>query len=223
MSDLRSEFKRCFLAGLMVLVPLVITAAVLNFIVSLMDRVLGHLHPDHYLPWHVPGLGLVLALLLTVAVGAATRLYVGNRLLSVWERLVRRIPLVRGVYGASKQLLEAVFVSDSDSFKRAVLVEFPRAGCYAIGLVTGPSRGELAQVGLARGQRLLNIYVPHTPNPTGGFYIAVPEEQTVPLGMRVEDALKVVISGGMVTPEAVAVAAAKAGPLRPQGSNEASS
>jgi uncharacterized membrane protein len=123
-------------------------------------------------------------------------------MLAAWERLLKRIPLVRSVYGASQQLLEAVFVSGSDSFKRAVLVEFPRPGIYAIGLVTGPAQGEVADLGLARGQRLVNVYLPHTPNPTGGVYIAFPEEQVTALDMTVEEALKVIISGGIVTPPA---------------------
>lgn len=222
MSDFKSELKRCFLAGVMVLVPLVITVSVLEFIVGLADSVLGHLHPDYYLPWHVPGLGLLLALSLTVAVGAATRHYVGRRLLVFWESLVRRIPLVRAVYGATKQLLEAVFISGSDSFKRAVLVEFPRPGVYAIGLVTGPARGEMAALEQARGGKFVNVYVPHTPNPAGGFFIAVPEEQLVALEMSVEEALKVVISGGMVTPEARGGGAPEAA-AKPASPREASS
>ena len=204
MTGLRSELRRCFLAGLLALVPLVVTVTLLRFVVSLMDGLLDQLphrlHPDSYLPWHIPGLGVVLAVSLTIVVGAATRHYVGSRLLVLWEALLRHIPLVRGIYGASKQLLEAIFVSGSDSFKRAVLVEYPRRGVWAIGLVTGPARGELADLALARGQRLLNVYLPHTPNPTAGVYVAIPEEQALPLEMTVEEALKVVISGGIVTP-----------------------
>jgi len=206
LTGLKPELKRCFLAGLMTLVPLVITFSVLEFIVGVMDRLLGHLprplHPDSYLPWHIPGLGLALAVVLTMLVGAATRHYAGRRVVAVWESLVRRIPLVRGVYISTKQLLEAIFLSGSDSFKRAVLVEFPRPGVYAIGLVTGRAGGEMAGLGLNGGRQFINVYVPHTPNPAGGFFIAVPEEQTVPLTMSVEEALKMVISGGIVAPEA---------------------
>jgi uncharacterized membrane protein len=212
---LKGRLKRCFLAGVLVLLPLVITVFIFQFIVGLMDGLLrllpGGLHPDNYLPVHVPGLGLILAVVLTVAVGGATRYYVGGRMVAAWERLLRRIPLVRNVYGASKQLLEAVFVSGSDSFKRAVLVEFPRPGVYAIGLVTGPTQGEVAELGLAQGQRLINVYLPHTPNPTGGVFIAFPEEQVRALEMTVEEALKVIISGGIVTPPTKRSAAAKMG------------
>ncbi len=204
MTRLKPELKKCFLAGLMVLVPLVVTLSVLRAVVGLMDSLLGllprGLHPDSYLPWHIPGLGLLLAVSLTLAVGAATRQWAGRRLLCTWEALVRRIPLVRSIYGASKQLLEAVCVSGSDSFKRAVLVEFPRPGLYAVGLVTGPARGEVAELGEERGRRLVNVYLPHTPNVMGGVYIAVPEDEAVPLSMSVEDALKLVISGGIVVP-----------------------
>jgi uncharacterized membrane protein len=200
----RSNLKKCFLAGLMTLVPMVLSVAVLEFVVGLMDSMLQllpkGLQPDSFLPWHVPGLGLILALCLTLAVGMATRHYIGGQLLLQWELLVKRIPLVRAIYGASKQLLEALFMTGSDSFKRAVLVEFPRPGMYAIGLVTGPTRGEVASVGAGRGQRLLNIYLPHTPNPTAGIYVAIPEEQAVPLDMTVEEALKTIISGGIITP-----------------------
>jgi uncharacterized membrane protein len=199
----RSHLKQWFLTGLVVVVPISLTAYILWFIIHLMDGLLrvlpGGLHPNTYLPVEVPGLGAMLTVLLILVVGLLTRSFLGKKLVGRWEWVVGKIPMVRNIYQATKQLAEAVFVPKSQGFRKVVLVEFPRKGIYSVGFLTGVAEGE---VQARTRERVVNVYVPTTPNPTTGFYILVPEGEVRPLEMTVEDAFKLIVSGGMIVPPA---------------------
>ena len=201
---MRATLKRRFLTGLLVVVPLYLTYYIISVLVNFMDRLLSFLparfHPDTYLPFHIPGLGVIFTILFIFIVGVfATNLF-GKRMVEIWESLLVRIPLIRSVYSASKQLIEAFFVTNRDGFRRVVLVEYPRKGVFVLGFVTGVTEGEVQRV---TEEKVVNIFLPTTPNPTSGFYILVPEKDTIPLKMSVEDAFKLIISGGMVTPKEI--------------------
>lgn len=198
----RASLKRRFLTGLLVVVPLYFTYYIISVLVNFMDRLLSFLparfHPDTYLPFHIPGLGVIFTFFFILLVGIFATNFFGKRMVEVWEALLVRIPLIRSVYSASKQLIEAFFVTNREGFRRVVLVEYPRKGVYVLGFVTGVTEGEIQRV---TDEKVVNIFLPTTPNPTSGFYILVPEKDTIPLNMGVEDAFKLIISGGMVTPK----------------------
>ena len=166
-----------------------------------MDRILGVIppkfHPHAYFPFKIPGLGLVLFIALVMITGILVKNYFGRRVVDFGEYIVSKIPLVRPIYVAVKQLILAIFGDTQDAFKRVVLIEYPRKGVYGLAFVTGLATGEIQE---KTTNAMINVFVPTTPNPTSGYYLLVPEEDTVPLSMNVEDAFKLLISGGVVEP-----------------------
>ncbi|MBU2498844.1 MAG: DUF502 domain-containing protein [Proteobacteria bacterium] len=166
-----------------------------------MDAVLKYVPqkylPETYLNVRIPGLGLILALILILIVGFLARNIVGSKIVHWTDRIVNRIPLARIIYVAIKQLLQGVFLPQTRAFRRVVMVEFPRQGVYSIGFLTGVSKGEVQN---KTAKKVVNVFVPTTPNPTSGFFIMVPEDEVIPLSMSVEDAFKLIISGGIVSP-----------------------
>lgn len=195
------SLKGYFITGLLVLIPLYITAYVLSLIVGFMEGVfdiLPHaLRPSEYLPVYVPGMGIIFTIVLIFLTGLVTRNFLGSRLLNLGERAIGRIPVLRLVYNGTKQFMETFFSKDSKGFRKVVLVEFPRKGVYSIGFVTGVSKGELK--GRTEGGTV-SVFIPTTPNPTSGFFIVAPEEEVMYLDMKVEDAFKVIMTGGIVVP-----------------------
>lgn len=191
-----------FLTGLLIVVPIGISAWFLHLIIDWTDNKLTLLppvlHPNTYLPFPVPGLGLILTLISVFIIGVVTTNFIGKAFISLGERVVDKIPLIRSIYILVKQVMETIFSQDKEGFKRVVIIEYPRKGLYSIAFVTGVARGE---VQAKTSDTLVNVFVPTTPNPTSGFLIMVPEEDTIPLEMDVEAAFKLVISGGMVTEE----------------------
>ena len=155
-------------------------------------------NPESYLPFSMPGLGLVIVIVVLIMIGALTAGMVGRFYLRTSERLLNRMPVIRGVYGAIKQILETVLAQQSNAFREAVLVEYPRRGIWAIAFITGRTKGEVQNI---TEEECINIFLPTTPNPTSGFLLFVPKKELVPLSMTVEEAIKMVISGGIVTPE----------------------
>jgi uncharacterized membrane protein len=145
----------------------------------------------------IPGVGLVATLLLILAIGMLATNIFGRSLVSFSERIVDRIPVVKGIYMLFKQVSDTVLNRDRGAFRQVVLIEYPRKEIWSVAFVTGVSSGEVQKV---TERKLVNIFVPTTPNPTSGFYILVPEEDMIPLTMTVEEAFKLIISGGMVTP-----------------------
>jgi uncharacterized membrane protein len=202
LSRLRIWLKNYLLTGLIVVVPITITVYIIQALIGVIDELLSvlpqRLHPDTLLGFHLPGLGLVLLGILILIVGVLTHNYAGRKLVGWWEALVRRIPIVRNIYLGLKQFTEAIFLNSGKHFQQVVMLEFPRPGFFSIGLSVGPARGELQGPG---GERLWNVFVPCTPNPTTGYYVLVPEKELLVLKMSVEEAFKLIVSGGLIAPE----------------------
>ena len=201
MKRLKAGIKSYFLTGLLVILPLYVTGYILWFLINGMDAVLKYVPqkylPETYLNIRIPGLGLILALVLILIVGLLARNIVGRKLVHWTDRIVNRIPLARIIYLAIKQLMEGVFLPSTRAFRKAVMVEFPRHGVYSIGFLTGVSKGEVQE---KTARTVVNIFIPTTPNPTTGYFVMVPEEEVIPLSMSIEDAFKLIISGGIVSP-----------------------
>jgi len=198
---LRTSLKNYFLTGLLVILPIFVTVYVIWFLIRAMDVVLKFIPakylPETYLPFHIPGLGLILVIIIIFAVGLLFRNLAGRSVVHFWENIVDRIPLVRIIYTGVKQLLESFFLQKNQAFKRVALLEYPRRGAYVIGFITGESKGEVQS---KTNKNMMNVFVPTTPNPTSGFYILIPEDELIFLNMTVEDAFKLIISGGIFSP-----------------------
>lgn len=203
-AHLKVQTRRHFLTGLLVIVPLGLTFFVVSWIVGFMDQILNFippkLHPDTYLPFSIPGLGVIFTLFIIQFVGLLSANLFGRKVVKTYEQILDRIPFVRGLYLAVKQLLEQILSQDSDRFRRAVLVEYPRKGIYSIGFVTGVGAGPMQR---NTPEKVLNIFIPTTPNPTSGYYLLVPEKDVVSLNLTVEQAFKIIVSAGMVGGEEV--------------------
>ncbi len=201
MKRLRTSLKNYFLTGLLVILPISITVYVIWVLIRGMDAILKYIPakylPETYLQIRIPGLGLILVVILVFVVGLLTRNFIGRKIVQLGENIVDRIPLVRVLYTGVKQLLEPLFLQKTNAFKRVALIEYPRRGVHVIGFVTGESKGEVQN---KTSKDMMNVFVPTTPNPTSGFYILIPEDEVVYLNMSVEDAFKLIISGGIVSP-----------------------
>lgn len=201
MKKLKKIIKGYFITGLLVTLPISITVYIIWFLIKLMDSIIEFIPakylPEAYIDITIPGMGLVSIIILVLIVGLITRNFIGRKIFGYWENAVERIPLVRIIYIGVKQLLEALFSSNNESFKKAALVEYPRRGIYVIGFITGESKGEVQD---KTSDNMINVFIPTTPNPTSGFYILVPENDLTILDMSVEDAFKLVISGGIISP-----------------------
>ncbi|OGQ67116.1 MAG: hypothetical protein A2W73_10860 [Deltaproteobacteria bacterium RIFCSPLOWO2_12_55_13] len=197
---IRECLRRYFFAGLLVLLPVVITIWFLGWIVGLMDSLFdflpSSLHPNSYLPIAIPGLGALFTLALILLLGFLATSVVTRRILTLWDYFLGRIPIFRGVYTAVQKLVESIFSPDQ-SGRQVVLIEYPRKGIYTVGFATGVAGGELERSG---DDRLVNVFVPTTPNPTAGFYLLVPEKDVKTLEMTPEEAFKLIVSGGMIKP-----------------------
>jgi len=191
--------RRYILTGVAVIAPTLITGWVFYKFFVTIDGLLGKYIRIHGRP--VPGLGFVAVVCITILVGAFARNIIGRSLLGIWEALISRIPLVNKVYVTIKQIGEGVFSDKGAVFKRVVLVEWPRKGIYALAFVTHQPGGELQE---KIGCPVVTVFLPTTPNPTSGFFLIVPEEQTTPLSISVEDAVKLIVSSGIVGPKSVA-------------------
>jgi uncharacterized membrane protein len=212
------RLRAYFLTGVIVTAPIGITILLVwQFITFLDTQVAGLLpdryNPETYLPFSVPGLGLLITLAFLTFVGMFTAGLAGRTLVRTGERLLSRMPVVRSVYATLKQIFETVLAQSSRSFREVVLVEYPRRGVGAIAFVTGPTRGEIQE---RAEEELVNVFLPTTPNPTSGFLLFVPRKDLIPLDMTIEEGIKMVISGGIVTPSAEEQEAARALPLTRQ-------
>ncbi len=220
---LLSRLRTYFLTGIIVTAPIAITIFLVWQFITFLDSSVGSLvpyryNPENYLPFGIPGLGLVFMLAFLTFIGFLTAGFAGRTLVRTGERLLSRMPIIRSVYGTLKQIFETVLNQSSRSFREVVLVEYPRRGIGAIGFVTGPTRGEVQE---RTDEDLVNIFLPTTPNPTSGFLLFVPRKDLIHLDMTVEEGIKLVISGGIVTPSTVpndeeAVGSPKAAPKKVQ-------
>ncbi|MDD2892520.1 MAG: DUF502 domain-containing protein [Halothiobacillaceae bacterium] len=197
------HIRRYLVAGLLIWAPLAVTGWIVMTLVNLMDMSLllipAEYRPSHWLPFPVPGLGIVLALSVLLLTGLIAANLLGRRLVALWEGMLDRIPFVRSIYSAIKQLLETFLSSDSRSFRKVVLVEYPSKGLWTLAFLAGDPVGEIQQ---KTASEMLTIYVPTAPNPTSGYVIFVAKDETVELDMSVEDAMRMIVSLGMVVPSA---------------------
>jgi len=198
------HLRAYLMTGLLVWVPLVITLFILKLIVDFMDQTLLLLpfdfRPETLLGFRIPGLGAVLAAAVLLLTGLLVTNIVGRKLVHFWEALLKRIPLVRSVYSAAKSFAEVVLTSNTQSFKEVLLIEYPRKGIYSLGFQTAgiDSFGEIRE---RTGEEVICVFVPTTPNPTSGFIMFVPKRDVIVLQMPVEEAVKMVVSLGVVVPQ----------------------
>ena len=204
-----ARLRTYFFTGVVVTAPIGITVWLLWLVVDLFDRAVVPLIPDAYNPSEflgrsVPGVGIVIVLILVTLIGALFTNVAGRFLVRFGERLVARVPVVRTVYGVLKQIFDAVLAQSADAFREVVLIEYPRRGIWVIGFVTSSTKGEVRRV---LDDEMVNLFLPTTPNPTSGFLLFVPRKDCIPLDMTVEEGVKLVISGGIVSPPAGAAPA----------------
>ena len=196
-----APLRKWLFAGLLVIVPFAITIWVLQWIVSTLDQTLLILpqawHPDRVLGFHIPGFGVLLALAILLMVGAVASNFVGKKLVILGDSLLVRIPVVRSIYTSVKQVSDTLFTPGGNAFRVAVLVQWPRPDVWTIGFVTGAPGGEVTHYLLGD---YLSVYVPTTPNPTGGYFVMLRRTECIELKMSVDAALKYVVSMGVVVP-----------------------
>ena len=195
------SLRSYLLAGLVVWLPILVTFGVLHFIVELLDQTMALLpnayQPDRLLGFHLPGLGVVLSLLLLILTGLVATNFVGQRFMKWSESILERIPLVRSIYNATKQVIQAIFATNSQAFRKVLLVEYPRKGMWSLAFQTGVGNLEISNYIDAQ---MLSIFVPTTPNPTSGFLMMVAKSEVIELSMTVDEALKYIISLGVMQP-----------------------
>jgi uncharacterized membrane protein len=194
-----------FLTGLVVAAPIGITIWLIYTFVTFVDRVIKPLIPDRYnpesyLPFAIPGMGLLIAILGLTLLGALAANIFGRTLIDLGERILNTVPLIRNLYSALKQIVETVFQGQQNSFKEVVLVEYPMEGSFAVAFVASEGKGQIREFA-GKGEEVIGVFIPTTPNPTSGFLLFVPRSKTQVLDLSVEEAAKLIISFGMVTPE----------------------
>ncbi len=199
---LTARLRAYFFAGILITAPVTITFYLAWIFINFVDAQITPLipvqyNPTTYLPFGLPGLGLLIVIVGLTLIGALTAGFVGRMVMRIYEALLARMPVVRSVYSATKQIFETVLAKQSNAFREAVLVEYPRRGIWAVAFITGRTEGEVQNL---TTEETINIFLPTTPNPTSGFLLFVPKKDVVPLSMSVEEAIKMVISGGIVTP-----------------------
>ena len=194
--------RKWLLAGLLVIVPVAITVAVLRWIIDTLDQTLLILprawHPDKVFGIHIPGFGVLLTLAILLIVGTVASNFVGRKLVGLGDRVVSRIPVVRSIYSSVKQVSDTLFSESGNAFRTAVLVQWPRPNVWTIGFVTGSPGGDVTNY--LRGDEFVSVYVPTTPNPTGGYFVMLRKSDCIELKMSVDEALKYVVSMGVVSP-----------------------
>lgn len=195
------RLRRYLVAGLLIWAPLAVTFLLLRFAVTVMDKTLAIIpqqyRPDELLGFHIPGLGVILTFVVLFITGMLAANFVGRYVVGGWESLLDRIPIVRTIYGGAKNFAEIVFSDSNDSFKNVLLIEYPRKGLYSLAFQTS---SELGEVQGRTGEDVVCCFVPTTPNPTSGFVIMVPRKEIRVLDMDVDEALKMIISLGVVVP-----------------------
>lgn len=200
-----AKLRKWFFAGLLVLVPLAITIWLLEWAISSLDKTLLLLpkswQPDSWLSVHIPGFGVILTIVVLLTVGALVSNFLGKRLIGWWDAFLGRIPVVRSIYSSVKQVSDTLFSENGNAFRQAVLVEWPRSGSWTIGFVTGVPSGDVLSA-LQHGvpDEYLSVYVPTTPNPTSGYMMMFKKSECQELSMTVDEALKYVVSMGVVAP-----------------------
>lgn len=205
-----TALRKWLFAGLLVLVPLIVTLWVLDWVVGTLDQTLNILpmswRPDAWLGVHVPGLGVLFALVIVLSIGALASNIIGNKLVHWWHALLHRIPVVRSIYSGVKQVSDTLFSEKGNAFRKALLVQWPHEGMWTIAFLTGSPQGDLLDQLQARPgadtpeDEFLSVYVPTTPNPTGGYFVLLRARDCVELAMSVDEALTYIVSMGVIVP-----------------------
>jgi uncharacterized membrane protein len=199
--SLAARFRHYLVTGVLVWVPLLVTWWVAITLINLIDRILLVLPPEYrpsnLLGFNIPGLGVILALVVLLVTGLLVANFLGRQVVALWEGILNRIPLVNSMYSGIKQLLETFLSHDSRSFRKVVLVQYPSKGLWTLAFLAGDPVGEIQQ---KTSSEVLTIYVPTAPNPTSGYVIFVAKDEAVELDMSVEDAMRMIVSLGMVVP-----------------------
>ena len=194
---LKASLKRYFLTGLLVVTPIWGTVLILKTLFVAVDGILGdllaQLVPDHY----VPGLGIVTLILLVFVTGLFTANFMGKQIVRLWEEWLNRVPLVRGIYSTLKSMMDILSFSERGAYNRVVLIQFPKNGHYCFAFVTGMTKGEAQDLSQ---DPLIHVYVPTSPNPTSGYFLLVPEREVTSVNISVEEAMKLIVSGGLYSP-----------------------
>ena len=194
--------KKYFITGLLIWIPLVITIWVLKLVVDMLDQTLLllplALRTESWLGFHFPGMGVLLTLMIVFLTGAVTANLIGQRLVHFWHEILHRIPVVSSIYSSVKQVSDTLFSSSGEAFRKALLVQWPRQGMWTIAFLTGTPGGDVTRH--LQGD-FVSVYVPTTPNPTGGYFVMMPRQDVIELDMSVDTALKYVISMGVASPD----------------------
>ena len=194
--------KKYLITGLLIWIPLVITVWVLSVLVGMLDQTLlllpAHWQPRAWLGFNIPGLGVLLTLVVVLLTGMLGANIIGQRLVKIWESLLNRIPVVKSLYSSVKQVSDTLFSSSGQAFRKALLVQYPRPGSWTIAFLTGQPGGDVANY--LTGE-YVSVYIPTTPNPTSGFFLMMPKADVIELDISVDEALKYIISMGVVPPE----------------------
>ena len=198
-----AKLRRYLLTGIVVTAPISITIYLTYVFLTFIDNhVVGLIPANAYSEYYgqttIPGLGLIIALAFFVSVGWLATNFLGRFIIRIYEYILDRMPVIRTIYGATKQIFETIMASQSSAFREAVMLEYPRKGVFSIGFVTGMSQGEVQE---KTKNETINVFVPTTPNPTSGYLLFVPKKELIFLEMSVEEAVKLVVSAGIITPE----------------------
>ena len=196
------NLRRYLIAGLLVWLPIVVTVLILKFLIDVVDRTLlllpAMVQPETLIGFRIPGLGFLLSGAVLLLTGMVVTNLLGSSMVKLWEGLLARIPFVRAIYSASKQLTETLFSGSGKSFRKVVMVRYPHPGTWTLAFLTGDG---MAEANRKTGRDLVNIFVPTTPNPTSGFFLMVPREDMIELDMPVDVGIKLILSAGAVSPE----------------------
>ncbi|MEQ8387953.1 MAG: DUF502 domain-containing protein [Alphaproteobacteria bacterium] len=212
---LLQKLRAYFLTGVLVTAPLGLTIYLAWIFIDFVDNQITPLFPDkynpeNYLPFAIPGIGLLVAIIGLTIIGAVTAGFFGRALIRASERILARMPVIRNIYSVFKQLFETVLADQSKAFREVVLLEYPRRDIWAVGFLTSGTKGE---VGEKTDKDMVNVFLPTTPNPTSGYLLFVPREDVITLEMTVEEGIKLVVSAGIITPPTKAEKVARAAAL----------
>ena len=192
-----ARIRNNFIAGVVVLIPIGITVYLTIFFVSISSRILPkEINPNHYLPYNIPGVEIIISVILITLIGWLSLSFIGKKLLDVFNNILKKIPILRTIYSAIGQMTETFAKTDKEK-KNVVLVEYPRKGSWAVGFATKENSGEISN---KTKKNLINVFVPTTPNPTSGFLLMFPKEEVIYLDLTFEEASKFIVSAGTVNP-----------------------
>ena len=193
-----AKIRNYFIAGVVVLIPIGITIYLTLFLISITSKILPkEINPNHYLPYNIPGVEILMSVILITLIGFLSLSFIGRKLLDVFDNILKKIPILRTIYSAIVQMTETFTKSDNKK-KNVVLVEYPRKGSWAVGFATRENTGEISN---KTKQKLINVFVPTTPNPTSGFLLMFPKEDVIYLDLTFEEASKFIVSAGTSNPD----------------------